>query len=192
MLGGRYAEILGRVAQVLGDLKIPWALIGGAALPARGRVRGTRDLDVLIVADASDVSLLARHLQEAGFAHHPRADVHPLERVVLYRFWFPVAPAASSGVDVQVAKDPYLGDVVQRATVLAVAGTGVPVATAEDLVLLKLLSFRPIDRADAVELAALASPFDEPYVERRAGELGIGERWQEVREAAREMRNGTD
>ncbi|MBM3461912.1 MAG: hypothetical protein FJX76_07415 [Armatimonadetes bacterium] len=165
--------------------RVTYAVIGGAAIAVRGRVRGTRDLDLILHSQAGPEGMdrVKKLMSDAGFAHHPRADRHELDRVTLYRFWYPVSAAASTGVDVQVSRDALLDRAVDRATEVVLYSAALPVATAEDLVVLKLLSFRPIDRADAVEISLSATNFDPSYVERCASELGLLDRWQEVKEA---------
>lgn len=185
MLGTTYIEILKLVGEALKDKS--WALIGGAALPARGRARGTRDLDLLAAIPETEMSALIERLQESGFAHHPRADQHQLERVTLYRFWFPVSQAASAGVDIQLPHDAFLNQVVERATAVELLGVSLPVATTEDLVLLKLLSFRPIDRADIIDLVYLSDTFDHAYVAGQLQALGVNDRWSDVQQALSEL-----
>lgn len=188
MLGAAYSEILRKATGALDKTGVCWALIGGAAVMARGRIRGTRDFDVLLHSSlkpgAQGARELIARLQDLGFAHLSRGDVHPLETVTLHRFWYPVTAAASTGVDIQFSHDPYLDSLAERAQRLQLAGVEVPVATAEDLVVLKLISFRPIDRADAIELVARTQEFDAAYVEGKAAEFGQSQRWMEVQQAA--------
>ncbi len=104
------------------------------------------------------------------------------------RFWYPISESASLGVDVQIARDPFLEQVLARAADVSLGGFSVPVASAEDLILLKMLSYRPIDRADAIELTALASGLDTDYLTSTSCELSLADRWSEVSQAAVELR----
>lgn len=180
MLSGKTLEILVLVGQLLNKEGVPWALIGDAAMPLRGRIRSTRDLDVLL--RAPDMAGIIDRLRESGFAHHPRADRHRLEMVDVYRFWYPISEEASLGLDVQVPRESngLLEHVLLHATCVTLSGVGVRTATAEDLILLKLLAFRPIDRADAVELLELNPGLNLEYLEEAARELGLDERWEDV------------
>lgn len=186
MLADKTVDLLGLLLRVFAQIRATWALIGGAALPLRGRVRGTRDLDLLVLSQ--DPDRIVHSLREAGFAHHERADRHKLDRVVLLRFWYPISESASLGVDVQIARDPFLDKVLARATDVSVGRFSVPVASAEDLILLKMLSFRPIDRADAIELTALASGLDTDYLTATSIELSLADRWSEVSRAAEDLK----
>lgn len=184
MLSGKTLDILILVGQLLNDQGIPWALIGGAAMPLRGRIRSTRDLDVLLRPQA--MADLIEKLRESGFAHHPRADRHRLEMVDLYRFWYPISDEASLGLDIQVPREVngLLDNVLHHATCVMLNGVGIQTATAEDLILLKLLAFRPIDRADAIELLELNPDLNREYLGSAARELGLNDRWDDVLKTA--------
>ena len=58
-------------------------------------------------------------------------------------------------LDVQVGNRPFYSEVLSRARCLQIGSSRVKVATIEDLLLLKLIAFRPIDRADRVHLLRL-------------------------------------
>jgi hypothetical protein len=61
-------------------------------------------------------------------------------------------------------------------------GKQVPVATPEDLILLKLSAYRLIDQADAVELMRIHSQtLDQAYLESWADRLALAPRLRETR-----------
>ncbi|MBI3930152.1 MAG: nucleotidyl transferase AbiEii/AbiGii toxin family protein [Armatimonadetes bacterium] len=182
MLGSSLVEALRRGVEAFQELGIEYALVGGVAATVRGRLRSTRDCDVLVVASRQDLSALKAELRERGFSHLDRADRHVIEDVVLYRFWFPVEESGFSlSLDVQAGGSDYHREVVLRATAETFGAVELQVASREDLILLKLLAWRPIDRADAIDLAALGSPsLDHRYLHKRAEQLGIVHRLEEL------------
>lgn len=132
VLGSSLLEALQRTVQVLESSGIDYALVGGLAATVRGRVRSTRDCDVLVTAS-----------------------------------------------DTQVDRE-----VVTRASVEHFGPVKLRVATREDLILLKLLAWRPIDRADAIDLAALnPAVLEAPHLQDWARRLGLEDRVTELREA---------
>lgn len=146
-----------------------------------GRLRSTRDIDV-IVTDAPD-DAIKESIQNRGFAHHPRADRHALDGVNLYRFWLPIEGIDQSmALDVQQGLTEFHRSVLERAEVLELDSLSVRVASVEDLILLKLLAFRPVDGADARELMVLHPDLDQNYLAGWAARLGIVERLDEVKE----------
>lgn len=185
MLGSSLLEALQRTVQVLESSGIDYALVGGLAATVRGRVRSTRDCDVLVTASDTQVDRVKTGFRDLGFSHLDRADRHRLEDVQLLRFWFAVEESGFSlSVDVQVAESQFHREVVTRASVEHFGPVKLRVATREDLILLKLLAWRPIDRADAIDLAALnPAVLEAPHLQDWARRLGLEDRVTELREA---------
>ena len=133
---------LDRVCAVLDDHHIAYALIGAAALAARGVARSTFDIDLL----TTDLRVL-----DAGAWRSLAADVDirrgdfddPLAGVVR------VTIAADRPVDVVVGRHAWQTRAVARAEQL---GGRAPVALARDLVLLKLYAGGSQDLWDIGEL----------------------------------------
>lgn len=111
-------------ARCLGGLGVRYALIGGAALPAWGRIRATEDADILIGTDA---------------------------------------------------------EMIDRAVVRRIDDLSLPVASCEDLIILKLAAGRVIDRTDAAELVRTnRANLDQAYLRRKAHAMGVGSELEEV------------
>jgi hypothetical protein len=146
----------------------------------RGRIRNTRDCDILAILE--DVEPIREALRRRGFSHLDRADRHSLDDVVLFRFWYPVAQSGFSlSVDLQSGGTDLHRSILERACPVSFLGLGVRVATREDLILLKLSAWRPIDRADAIDLLQANGSLDQTYLERWASRLSLVERLEEIR-----------
>ncbi len=155
-MGDRLLLALRQSVAAFEEIGLEYALIGGFAAAVRGRLRFTQDLDVLGIADPEQCANVVRALRVRGFAHMDRADRRRLDEVELLRFWLPVEDnSVSIGVDLQIARESYLESFVHAARLESYHGIDLRVATREDLILLKMASWRPIDRADAIELASL-------------------------------------
>ena len=163
------------LAAMLESLGSPYAIVGGIAIVLRVRSRTTADLDAVVALGEGGLpALLARarargyelargseDLAAAGLVRLTPAPGHP-----------PGLPA-----DLIVSDDPFLDGVLARATVVTVQGQPLRVATAEDLLLLKLEANRPHDIDDALALVdALGDGLDRAYLERWADALGIADR----------------
>ncbi len=152
------------LAHVAGELRRRhhrFALIGGLGVSIRGEVRFTRDVDlaVLVRSDA-EMDGLVRDLSAAGYS--PLAVIEQDDRSRLAT----VRLRAPSGVvvDLLAASSGIEQEVVDRATEILMEGVGsIPVARAEELLALKVLSMtdkRPQDGLDAAGIVAMNPTLD--------------------------------
>lgn len=139
----------------LEPLGAPQAVIGGLALTAWKHARYTRDADVLVAIDRHRAGDVVSALAVAGF--HPRHD--PPLRVVdgqgILQFTFQPADALMPfQFDVLLARDGFQREAIERAVPWPLPGAVDPVRVVrpDDLVVIKLLAGRIIDRADAAML----------------------------------------
>lgn len=136
---------------------------GGVAASLLGRPRVTRDVDALVLARDE----VWGHFLSAGARHgfYPRRpdalEFARLTRVLLVRH-------EPSGVDVDIvfAALPFEEEVVERAAWVDVGGVRVPLATAEDLIIMKAVAHRPRDLADIESLVDANPALDVVRVRR--------------------------
>jgi len=138
-------ERLLRTARALAAAKVPYAVIGGNAVAIwvaskdEGAVRNTRDVDILL--NRSDLDAAAKAMSAAGF------DLTVVNGTTV--FLEREDPMPSRGVHVVFANekvkssDPYPAPAVKVGLVTA---EDVSALDLQELLLLKLLAFRDIDR----------------------------------------------
>lgn len=163
------ARRLGRLLEALGR---PAAIIGGIAINARVRVRATRDVDALIAIVPGDVVRLVQLAREQGYdpGTSPEQDLREMGMV---RLWGPPGRPGGTIADLIVADVPYLQEAVARATPVSFSGLELPMATVEDLLVMKLDANRPLDLDDAIAIKdAFAQKLDLAYVRRQADSAG--------------------
>jgi hypothetical protein len=142
----------------LDALHIDYAVIGGIANAIWGQPRATIDVDVTVSVDDED---LATAIPAIGARFRPAvSDPVPFVRQTRV---LPLDTADGVRIDVIFALLPFELDAIRRARSVSIANRAVRVVTAEDLILMKIVSERPRDVADA-----------EAIVRRRAGELDRG------------------
>jgi hypothetical protein len=140
---------LSALANVLKTLGRPSMLIGGIAVIARGVPRLTVDVDAVIQAAGLDIARLWQVLRDSGF--QPRVDdaeEFATERQVL------LLRHAASGipVDLSLGWMTFEEAAMARATPVDLGGVRLSVAVPEDLVVLKAVAWRNLDKSDITEL----------------------------------------
>jgi len=173
--GDLVLEALRRSAAALRALEMPSALIGGLAIQAWGRIRQTKDVDVLILAESATPEALVDAACRAGLRPDVRRPVLRVSDAEIHRF---VWQDPHYGIDIRVdwmrAAGAFPRSVIARASPRTIEDVELAVASCEDLILLKLAADRPIDIVDAKELIALnADAIDFDYLRACAGELGL-------------------
>lgn len=173
-------DIATRAVELLTRHRLDHVLVGGLALQPWGRLRSTLDIDLLTMASEQEIPSLQEALWEAGFIfRHPTPlDMGQVSLIQTY------VNHADSGLEIRVdfliASVEFHRNVIQRKRSVDIGGRAFFVAACEDLLLLKLLAGRPIDRVDAAELWALnASSLDLDYLRQWAEVLGIAAELEE-------------
>ena len=163
----QFVGSLGRVTKLLQAHNLEFALIGGLASSIRGRVRITADIDIVVDCDAAKAVELLEGLD--GDLYRPFV-VDP--QLSIRQFYILPIEDVKSGIriDLAIGVSGFEKMVVQRAS--APVGYSVPVATAEDLLLMKLMAGRTQDVSDVKGIVDLnRDSIDWRYCERLAGQL---------------------
>ena len=140
---------LAALSTALAALDRPAMLIGGLAVIARGVPRLTIDIDAVVHAEGLDVDRLWAVLRDSGLEARV-ADAAQIARerlVLLLRH-----RASGVTVDLSLGWVQFERDAMARATTVDLDGVRIPVATPEDLVILKAVAWRGLDRSDITEL----------------------------------------
>lgn len=152
------------LARVAGELRrrgLAFALIGGLGVSIRGEVRFTRDVDLAVrVGSDAEMEGLVRDLSTAGYSPLAVIEQDDRSRLATVRLRSPGGVV----VDLLAASSGIEEEVVSRATDVDIEGAGpIPVARAEELLALKVLSMtekRPQDGFDAEALLAMNPGLD--------------------------------
>lgn len=164
-------RLLGGLEALATDSGIRFAVIGGVARGAWARPRATLDLDV--IAGATEPGPIEAAAGRAGFVVKS-GEAEGLSSAGMMRLRLPDHPQGAVRVDVIFALHPFYERVLERARPVAILGAYVAVASAEDLVLLKLLADRPQDRADVEAVVeAVGDDLDLALLAAEAASLEI-------------------
>lgn len=163
-------EPLKRVADELGDLPVPFAVVGGLAVSVRCAMRATEDVDVAVPAeDDAEIDRIGRHFMASG--HHLLMYLMKpsKQRTAVLRLLSPVIPPGwEEGerpiIDLIFGSCGIEAEVVAEATPEEIAdGLILPTARIPHLIAMKCLSEsdqRLQDRIDLQHLVQSATPAD--------------------------------
>ena len=171
-------EILLEVAAILGSAHVPYMVTGSFASSMLGMPRTTRDLDVVVELDASNVDAFLRAFNPSDWYLDPVVVRESLE----YRTMFNAIHLESGWkVDFVVRKDrPWSREEFSRRRSLTVSGIPVPFLRAEDSILSKLEwvklggSTRQLEDAGTV-VDMQGDALDRSYLRTWAAELGVSD-----------------
>lgn len=150
-------------AEILDRLGVRWALMGAlAAARYRRTPRLTTDADLLVesadgVADA---------FRAAGYDVRVPGENEAAPDMLLVR-------GKGDRIDLLFATVDYLRGALDR----AVGG----ILTVEDVIVQKLIAWRPRDRNDVASILETGPSIDEEYVARWAQAWDVAERWTQAR-----------
>lgn len=131
-------ETFGAVSQALADAKVDAAFIGAIAVIAWSRIRTTTDVDLVISASEADLGRLRPCLERLGFSAGAPVTSAPGESVPdISVFWSGHRPSVR--VDVFHAKTDFEREALRLAVPAEVAGRRVRVATAEAVIVYKVM-----------------------------------------------------
>ena len=133
----------------------PFALVGGLAVSTRAEVRFTRDLDfAVVVSEDREAEELVLALRSAGYSPVATVEQEARSRLATVRLMSPHGVK----VDLLFASSGIEREAAERATPVKLPAAGdIPVARAEELLAMKVLSMTPQrlqDRLDGRSLLA--------------------------------------
>lgn len=168
-------EVLCRVAELVAAWPHPSAIIGGIAITARVRPRLTDDVDLLVTVPQGALDQLLVVSGERGFVADDGPAMRELAEAGLLRLWSSTEPDRV-GIDVIFVDSDHLESATLRATVVDFGFCALPVASIEDLLLLKLEANRPQDIDDILAIKDAHGPnLDMSYVRASAQRLGLAD-----------------
>lgn len=158
-----------QLVDALGELRVPYMVIGAFALTAWGRPRATLDIDV-IIQTTEIPDQLVRKLGAIGFhVGETWERYNPMIRASHKRF-----RADRTPVDVMLTRDEHDAAAFSRRRKKRFNGRYIWLPAAEDLLLQKLKVGRPQDFVDAAGIVQRTrGKLDRRYLLRWATKMGV-------------------
>jgi predicted nucleotidyltransferase len=171
LIPGELRDVLERLVDVLNARATKYALIGGLAVGARGRMRATQDIDLMLTIPQLELPRLLESLAEQGFQLDLYKSIAAWNHEHLLDFTFGLIR-----IDWIKAIIPPFQHILDRARWENIGGMRISVADPEGLILLKLIAFRPRDQEDIRGiLAANPGLLDLDWVRGQWSELSTSE-----------------
>lgn len=169
---------LADLIRIFGELKIPYALIGGMAVSVHGIPRPTHDLDFTISIDRQRLPELFAAAEQLGYSIPDAYESGGVDQVaemplVRVRQWI---DGKVIDIDLFLAESEYQECLISRRMELLVEGNLAWLVTPEDLVLLKLIAGRPRDLGDIQDILMAQGQLDGKYLSLWAERLGVTDR----------------
>lgn len=160
--------------EILERLELRYAVIGGLAVRAWSIPRATWDVDVTVAVAGDDVSRLKAAFEDRGYSMpeaYSKGWTDQVGGMPVIKFrWY--VPGGDLDVDFFLAETPFQESLLVRRCRAESEGLNLWVASAEDLILLKLVASRPRDLIDVADILFMQGPLDVAYLRRWAAELG--------------------
>lgn len=145
-------EALAALDGALTELGVPFMIIGGIAVIARGVPRQTIDIDATVWGQAASLDELFAALKSHGIVPRiPDAAEFARRRQVLLLEHRP----SGTTLEISLAWLPFEQAAIERAGLVTLRGVEVPVAQPQDLIVYKFVAWRDRDKADIERLLLL-------------------------------------
>jgi hypothetical protein len=168
-------EVYRALRDALSNLRARWYVFGGQAAILHGATRFTEDIDITVdLGDRPTATLVAALAQAGCVLRIDDAD----DFVGKTRVLPCIHEASGIPVDVVLAGPGIEELFFEHVSPIEIEGVSIPVASAEDIIVMKILAGRPKDLEDVVGiLVARASDLDLPSIRETLGmiELAIGQ-----------------
>jgi len=172
--------------------KIRFCVTGGFAASIWGIPRGTGDLDIVLNIEDENREMIVRLLG----ANFNLVQSHKEDMVFnSIRIWRHIIKVEESPelliLDTLLADNDYLKNVIARKVEINFHGINLPVVSKEDLIILKAISFRDIDKHDIRNILSSETPTDWAYLEKNFKALELD--WEFIKKNvnfARKKRKG--
>lgn len=158
-----FQNLLASLARALDGAGIPYMVIGGQAVLVHGDPRLTRDIDITLGVDNVALPRLLALGKTIGLI----PSVSDVEQFVQKTNVLPLSSTSDAiRVDLIFSFTHYEAEAVQRAASVQVLDTPVKFATAEDLIVQKLVAGRPRDIEDVRGILLRQKYLDQDYLKK--------------------------
>ncbi len=164
--GEDLSTLLKELCMQLSKNNMEFCLAGGWAVSMMGIARTTIDIDMLMVLDETAKKQVISILENSFHLIQSHENEMEFKRLTIWRNIVSLKNKNEPFmIDLIKADTDYLKRVITRRIEIDYEGVVIPVIAIEDLIILKLSSFRKQDQADIENLVRSGTPIDWQYLE---------------------------
>ena len=182
------AELLRHLVETLESLGAEYMIGGSQAAIYYGEPRLTRDIDVVVALEAEHLAVFLRAFPADEFYVDQIAARDAVRTSAQFNI---IHPGSGLKIDVYVNPDtPYdRARLTRRRRLPLLPGVTAYFASAEDVILYKLLYYRQVESGSHLRdilgiLRISGAELDEAYIREWADQLGLRPLWEQVRKQA--------
>lgn len=166
--------ILKKLCSRLKQDNMQYCLAGGWAVSMMGITRTTIDIDLLMILDENTKKKVVSILENSFKLIQSHEHEMEFKKLTIWRNIVSLKDKAELFmIDLLKADSDYLKGVISRAVEVSYEGIDIPVIAIEDLIVLKLTSFRKQDQVDIENLVSSATPINWSYLETTVKSLQL-------------------
>ncbi|MCU0285833.1 MAG: nucleotidyltransferase [Acidobacteria bacterium] len=163
-----------RLCSELNATKIPYCVAGGFAVGMWGPPRGTSDIDIVIMLNENDRKFMTNFLNN----HFKLVQSHDHDMIFrTIHIWRHILKGENENsifpLDMILCNNDYLKKVIERKIEIVYKNVSIPVISLEDLVILKCISRRDIDKFDIENIINSGNPIDWVYMKEMILQLNL-------------------
>jgi len=156
----KFIECLLKFTTIADKYELDYAVIGAVAVSIYTLPRTTQDIDFLVDIKELKFMQFLDELKKEGFWYdEERIKKDFTERYLLELYYMGIY------VDILLPFLPFFYKVIKQVRIIKVFDKDIKVAKEEDLIILKLLSGRTIDKADIEMVKDITENLDVSYIE---------------------------
>jgi len=173
MIQNSLLKTLDKILEIALKAHVPLMFMGGIAVSLWGHPRTTYDIDAVIGISSSEKDKFLLEASKQNFTYDKRNPV----KIIQKSAFITLASSAKSHkiyVDLFLASGEYQRAALSRRKEIKLSGRKIPVISAEDLILYKLLAGRTKDIDDIREILVFQKgKLDMTYMKKWAEKLNI-------------------
>lgn len=162
MISAAFEQALSDVSDLLQMARMDFAVIDGLCVLVRGEPRFTQDIDLVIATEPQEAVPLLGLLDQFGFQPLLEDEAEDFMRQA---YMLPLHHRTTGlTVDIAIGSMGFERQLIERSESIALGRVSVPMATAEDLILMKLVAGRPRDMDDVAGVVETHPDLDWDYL----------------------------